>query len=222
MDLRDRIIQSAYELFSTKGYEKTTIGEIIKKAECSKGGFYHHFKSKDEILQVITSKYIADLSIYFKQIVSNDNKSFIDQFNSIFVSITNYKLKQLEEWTNVNNVFAFSGNEKILRQLDKEFKMATTKVYYQLIIKAKEQRCLNVQYSHILSELCTRQILWIYERASKIIDSNDDEEYKDLLDFSEEIISYSLGVKKSEIKFKEIAILYLNKIKEYYFTNKEE
>ncbi len=48
--LRQRIIDSAWELFYTKGYADTTINEIIEKAETSKGGFYYYFKKKDDLL----------------------------------------------------------------------------------------------------------------------------------------------------------------------------
>ena len=54
MELKDKIIDSAYELFAENGYDKTTVADIINKAGCSKGGFYHHFKSKFEIIEAIT------------------------------------------------------------------------------------------------------------------------------------------------------------------------
>jgi AcrR family transcriptional regulator len=40
----------ALELFDRKGYEKVSINDICKAAGVSTGAFYHHFKSKDQIL----------------------------------------------------------------------------------------------------------------------------------------------------------------------------
>lgn len=224
MELKDRIINSAYELFSVKGYEKTTIGEIIKQADCSKGGFYHHFKSKEEILEVIVSNYIYALSKYFENIVSNDEDSFIDKFNAVFVVISQYKLKQLEEWSKANNIFFFKGNDKILRQLEKQFKIATTRTYFDVLSNGKEQGIINVEYPEILAELCTREILWVYEAAGKLIDSNDVKDqdmFEKLLDFSEELISHVLGLKKYEVKFKDEALSYLQKARQYYLAYRE-
>ena len=37
------------KLFSVKGYESTSLTDILDAAGTSKGGFYNHFKSKDEL-----------------------------------------------------------------------------------------------------------------------------------------------------------------------------
>ncbi|KUO51874.1 MAG: hypothetical protein APF76_16160 [Desulfitibacter sp. BRH_c19] len=224
MTLKGRIINSAYELFSTKGYEKTTIEAIIKKAQCAKGGFYHHFKSKEQILEVIVSNYIDDISKDFKNIVLSDD-SFSHKFNAIFMGISQYKLKQLKEWSKVNNVFSFVGNETILRQLEKQFKIVTTNAYFEIISDGKENGTIDVEHPEILAELCTREILWIYEAAGKLIHSDDIKEYEmyeKLLDFIEGIISHSLGLPKGEVKFKEIALSYLQNLREYFLGIKEE
>lgn len=223
MELKDKIINSAYELFSMRGYEKTTIEEIIKQAECSKGGFYHHFKSKEEILEVIIANYIADLTKFFEDIVLNEKDSFIDKFNAVFSIVSRYKSKQLIEWSKINNVFCFVGNDKILRQLEKQFKIATTRTYLEVLSKGKEQEVIKVQYPEILAELCTRQILWIYEAAGKDINpeqsQDNDEMFERLLDFSEGIISHALGLRKHEVMYKDVAMSYRQNAREFYLAN---
>lgn len=47
---RQDIFETAIELFDKRGYEKVSINDICKKAGVSTGAFYHHFKSKDQIL----------------------------------------------------------------------------------------------------------------------------------------------------------------------------
>lgn len=49
------IFETASTLFKKKGYDQTTVGDICKKAGISTGAFYHHFKSKD---QVIAEEYL--------------------------------------------------------------------------------------------------------------------------------------------------------------------
>lgn len=46
---RNRIIQSAHRLFTTKGYAATSIDEIMHECGLTRGGFYAHFKSKSEL-----------------------------------------------------------------------------------------------------------------------------------------------------------------------------
>lgn len=43
------ILQKAFELIYTKGYQATSVDEIIATTQVTKGAFYYHFKSKDEM-----------------------------------------------------------------------------------------------------------------------------------------------------------------------------
>lgn len=52
----DDITDAAMEIFLLKGYENATMEAIAKKAGISKGGLYHHFKSKDMVLVFVNQK----------------------------------------------------------------------------------------------------------------------------------------------------------------------
>ncbi len=58
MDTREKIIQSAVELFGRKGYHSTSIQEICEHAGVSKGAVFHYFSNKSEILFVIHDQFI--------------------------------------------------------------------------------------------------------------------------------------------------------------------
>ncbi len=47
---RQKIFETSLHLFNKHGYENVTVDEICKKLGLSKGAFYTHFKSKDQII----------------------------------------------------------------------------------------------------------------------------------------------------------------------------
>jgi AcrR family transcriptional regulator len=49
MSLKDRIIHESLKLFSLNGYWNTSVTEILVATGSSKGGFYNHFASKEEL-----------------------------------------------------------------------------------------------------------------------------------------------------------------------------
>lgn len=51
---KEKIIQAAWELFLEKGYGQTTLHDIIRKAQSSRGAFYHHFRGKEDLLFCLT------------------------------------------------------------------------------------------------------------------------------------------------------------------------
>lgn len=48
---KNRIYDAAISIFAEKGFDHTSINDICKKAGCSVGAFYHHFPTKDSILE---------------------------------------------------------------------------------------------------------------------------------------------------------------------------
>ncbi len=48
-ETRERILRAATELFRIHGFHNTSLSDILRKAKTTKGGFYFHFKSKQEL-----------------------------------------------------------------------------------------------------------------------------------------------------------------------------
>ncbi len=64
---RDRIVQQADQLFYELGFEHTSFARIAQSIRISRGNFYHHFKSKDDILNAV-----VDLRIQRTQAMLDD------------------------------------------------------------------------------------------------------------------------------------------------------
>jgi len=57
---RAELIDCAQRLFLTRGYERTTINDVIAAAGLSKGAFYHHFRSKEDMLEAIAERFARE------------------------------------------------------------------------------------------------------------------------------------------------------------------
>ena len=56
VDSRQEILHAAARLFQQRGYDATSMNDVAAALKLSKGGLYHHFESKDEILFHIMSQ----------------------------------------------------------------------------------------------------------------------------------------------------------------------
>ena len=54
-NVKRRIVDAAWELFYEKGYDDTTVDDIIRLSETSKGSFYYYFSSKDSLLDTLST-----------------------------------------------------------------------------------------------------------------------------------------------------------------------
>ena len=81
---RDRIVQAADDLFYRKGFENTAFSDIAAAVQISRGNFYHHFRSKDEILDAVIRARLSLTQDMLNRWEAKDNrpleriKSFID------------------------------------------------------------------------------------------------------------------------------------------------
>ncbi len=69
---RLELLRIAYGMFVSKGYENTSIDEIIEEAGIAKGTFYYHFKSKEELLEEVIGMMIDTQMENGKKILGAD------------------------------------------------------------------------------------------------------------------------------------------------------
>jgi AcrR family transcriptional regulator len=58
-DARTRVLQAAVDLFARQGYDGTSVAQVISQAGVAKGGFYHHFTSKEALLYEVYGNLIT-------------------------------------------------------------------------------------------------------------------------------------------------------------------
>lgn len=71
-ETRLNILQKAFELIYQKGYQTTSVDEIIATTQVTKGAFYYHFKTKDEM----------GLAILNELMIPNFKNNFIQPFQT--------------------------------------------------------------------------------------------------------------------------------------------
>lgn len=75
LQTKQRIIETALDLFSKKGYDRVTVDEIVNVSKTSKGAFYVHFNSKYEIF-LEKFKEIDEFYAHFTESLPNDLSSY--------------------------------------------------------------------------------------------------------------------------------------------------
>ena len=66
------LLKIAYDLFLTKGYDNTSIDEIIEKAQIAKGTYYYYFQSKEQMLEEVIDMMIKNEVKMAEQIIRTD------------------------------------------------------------------------------------------------------------------------------------------------------
>ena len=64
---RQRIVETADQLFYHKGFNQTSFSDIAEAADLARGNFYYYFKSKDEILHAVIEHRIDGIRAMLEQ-----------------------------------------------------------------------------------------------------------------------------------------------------------
>lgn len=103
---KNEILDTAEALFTSKGYTKTTINDIIELVNIAKGTFYHYFKSKEEVMDAIVGRFIDNEILVAKAIAADSSLTAHEKMYRIITGIgrdTSYKDRIVSESHQVNN-----------------------------------------------------------------------------------------------------------------------
>ena len=82
-----RILAAAKKLFAEKGYDKTSIQDIIDKlGDLSRGAIYHHFKSKEAILERLNTDDWHASQALCDEIAKRDDMNAMEKLRSLFAN----------------------------------------------------------------------------------------------------------------------------------------
>jgi TetR/AcrR family transcriptional regulator len=89
---RDKILKSAEELFSDKGFDGVSVSEIAKTAGVNKALIYYYFKSKEDILNYLFKSFTIEIT----KIVSEEIKQELRHINEEKPKIENVANKFID------------------------------------------------------------------------------------------------------------------------------
>ncbi len=88
----NRLLNTAFKLFTEKGIKETSIQEIVDNASVAKGTFYLYFKDKYEIRDILIVKKSQKL---FYDALKSLRKNYISDFSDCIIYIINYVVDEL-------------------------------------------------------------------------------------------------------------------------------
>ena len=92
-DKKQRLLNTAFDLFTKKGIKDTSIQEIVDNADVAKGTFYLYFKDKYELQNILIAKKTEKL---FNDALSELRKNYIQNFSDQIIFIINHIIDELK------------------------------------------------------------------------------------------------------------------------------
>ncbi|MBT4309369.1 MAG: TetR/AcrR family transcriptional regulator [Anaerolineae bacterium] len=83
---RQEIILAAAELFRSKGYEKTTMQNVMDAVGIAKGTIYHYFKSKEDLLEAVIEQSVVEYLAGMQTTLDESSGNALDKMRLLITS----------------------------------------------------------------------------------------------------------------------------------------
>src|SRR5438874_2589753 len=94
---RGELIDCAERLFLSRGYERTTINDVIVATGLSKGAFYHYFRSKEALLEAIAQRFAEQSLAFVDALRAERDEGALASLNRVLAVGREWKLEHMRE-----------------------------------------------------------------------------------------------------------------------------
>lgn len=199
---RTEFLNTAQELFFTKGYEQTAVETIIKKMRLSKGTFYYYFKSKEDLLDALIERMTEKILEEVRKIVDREDLDAIAKLNRAYAVTRTVKLENIKLlkvllkvlYDDKNLLFRYKIYRKSIEILAPEFS--------KIIRQGIKEEVFNTDFPDEAAKLIFEMAYIFSERVPKLLlgnDKNVDEAEKEFRVY-ENAIERIIGAEEGTVK----------------------
>lgn len=157
---RLELISTAERLFNEKGFENTSVSDIVKSIGVAQGTFYYYFKSKDDIFNAIAERFFNEFMENFALIVDNENLNTREKIELIL----DEGIKLLKDNEGVMFYLHTKDNIELHEKVERKLIEHATPLAMKIVKQGVEEKLFDIQYpedvitflmmgSHFLSDV---------------------------------------------------------------------
>ena len=155
---KNRIIDAAWQLFHEKGYDDTTIEDIIARSETSKGTFCHYFEGKDSLLSSLSNVFDSYYVTLYPSLDPEMNA--VDKLITLCIQAHQMIFEQIQL-----NVLSYLYSSQVVTKGDKHL-LDQNRFYYKMVRQIAEE---GVRRNEIRSDLSVSDVVQIYSMTERAI-----------------------------------------------------
>lgn len=143
---RQELIDAALTLFCDKGYDKTSVNEILNKVGVAKGTFYHYFKSKEDLLDQLVERLSDRFMTEIDKVVRDDKLNAIDKLNQVMSVSRRIKTEHADTIKAIISVNLRDENLLIQHKLRERNRKLMVPLYQSIIRQGITEGVFDVPY----------------------------------------------------------------------------
>jgi AcrR family transcriptional regulator len=156
VDARGELIEAAWQLFSSAGYDATPVRAIIEKVGLSKGAFYYYFSGKEDILDAVVGRIADEIFLEIEPIPSMESLSPVEKLSRFIETISKWKLAHIDIIKETADIIYSDESAIIRHKMNKRVVKSFSPVLAEIISQGVEDRVFDVEYPSDTAEMIMR------------------------------------------------------------------
>ncbi len=150
---KSELVDCAEALFFSKGYESTTVADIIAAAHVSKGGFYHHFASKEELLDALIERWTGQTIAAGRDVLEDQSLDALTKLNRFLARGQQWKVQAVPQMRSIHAALFHPLDEKLYQRVMRIAVTALGPVMTRVVEQGIREGVFDVPDPEIVGEL---------------------------------------------------------------------
>jgi AcrR family transcriptional regulator len=206
---RSEILDTAQNLYYGKGYERTSVQDIIDEVGIAKGTFYHYFDSKHDLLDALVARIAHQVVQNLVPMINDDALSAVEKFNRFISDSNEMKLENQDVLQTYLQVFYQESNALMRERVQMESIRQVAPLLAQIIRQGVAEGVFVSAYPDISAEIVL-QVIGNMSRSiiqQYLLDGQDlaaIETIQGIIDAYEEAVTRVLGAAAGSLKVADV------------------
>lgn len=141
---RTQILDAAQMLFFSRGWDAVTVGDVLEEAGISKGGFYHHFAAKEDLLDGLIERMTMAALRTAEAARTNTSGDALARFNAFLAESIRWRAERGPELRFLTDVMLRPGNDVLFHRITTAANEAAGPLLAQMLAEGVAEGCFDV------------------------------------------------------------------------------
>jgi AcrR family transcriptional regulator len=175
-DRRRELLDHAQALFFERGYDDTSVNDVIARAGISKGAFYHHFPSKESLLEALAERLARGSITQVREVLDDPALSAVDRLNGFLERARQMKVETAPQILATFATVFRPENIVLYHRLNEALVAVMAPVLARIIAQGVEEGTLDTPDPRVTAEMVLLINTSSHQAVARAIQASTDDE----------------------------------------------
>ena len=192
---KGEVLAAARALFFEQGYDATSIDQVIARAGVSKGGFYHHFASKDDLLEALAELVATQSLAAISDVLDDETLNAFERLDQFLMRGRKLKIEQAPQMLAMFEAVFRAENLLLYHRLHRAVSRVMQVPMTRIIAQGQAEGSFAVADAEATAEIVLGLASTSYDSVARLMRAREEPELSAAIDaFERRMMAQSVAI----------------------------